>query len=77
MASALPVLASSLGAIPELVSTETGVLLPPGDVEAWAEALSQLRDSRYDQPLIARKAARFSLKAVGETLDLVYREALT
>ena len=39
MASGLPVLASADGSLPEVVG-DAGVLVPPGDVRAWREALA-------------------------------------
>lgn len=43
MASRLPVVATSIAGIPELVETgKTGLLVPPGDAEALAEAISSL-----------------------------------
>jgi glycosyltransferase involved in cell wall biosynthesis len=42
-AAAVPVLGSNHGGIAERVTDgESGVLVPPGDVEAWADALSDL-----------------------------------
>ena len=39
----MPVVASRNGGIPEsLLEGETGVLLPPGDVAAWADAIASL-----------------------------------
>jgi len=42
LSAGLPVVTSSLGAAPEILADGTGVLLPPGDVEALAEALRGL-----------------------------------
>ena len=42
MACGLPVLASANGGLPEIVvDRETGRLLPPGDVDAWAAAIAE------------------------------------
>jgi glycosyltransferase involved in cell wall biosynthesis len=47
MAARLPVVATAVGGVPELVEAgTTGVMVPPGDVEALAEAIADLaRDS--------------------------------
>jgi glycosyltransferase involved in cell wall biosynthesis len=42
MSHRLPVIATTAGAIPELVMAETGVLVAPGDIEALAGALAAL-----------------------------------
>jgi glycosyltransferase involved in cell wall biosynthesis len=42
IASGVPVVASAIGSIPELVG-DSGVIVPPGDVRALREALSRLR----------------------------------
>jgi len=42
MAAGLPVVASNVGGIPELVHEDTGVLVSPGDEAALAEALTTL-----------------------------------
>ena len=45
MAAGLPVVAARAGAVPEVVEDgETGLLVPPGDPEALAEALTRLLD---------------------------------
>lgn len=42
MAAGLPVVATEVGAIPDLVSADTGVLVAPDDVRALGEALAAL-----------------------------------
>ena len=80
MSAARPIVASRVATIPEVViQGETGLLVPPGDPLALADALSQLAD----QPARARQLGQagrerlrvhFSLeKMVGDT-ELLYRE---
>ncbi len=55
MAAGLPVVASSAGGIPEVVEDgETGLLVPPGDPAALAEAIRRILG---DPPLAARLGA--------------------
>jgi glycosyltransferase involved in cell wall biosynthesis len=76
-ASGLPVVATKTGGVPEMVSADTGALVPPGDADALADALGRTLDGlpEFDRAAIARAAeARYSLDAVGAALDAVYAE---
>jgi len=42
MASGLPVITTNITAIPEIVDTDSGILIPPNDVNALAEAIIHL-----------------------------------
>ncbi|MGN6756024.1 MAG: glycosyltransferase family 4 protein, partial [Thermomicrobiales bacterium] len=79
MACGTPVLASNCSSLPE-VTGAAGVLLPPDDAEAWADALRENSENRAKRDeLIAaslKQAAQFSwLRAAEQTLA-VYRRAL-
>lgn len=67
MASGLPVVASRLSGIPELVKDgETGLLAPPGDVDALAAKIHQLDDD----PALRRTLAMAGRAAVVRDFDL-------
>ena len=79
MACACPVLCSRTSSLPEVVG-DAGILLPYGDSDAWARALSKLMLSpavgaRWRERGPARAALFSWEKAARETLD-VYREAI-
>jgi glycosyltransferase involved in cell wall biosynthesis len=69
MAAGLPVVATAVGGVPELVADgESGLLVPPGEVRAFAAALANLaRDpGRRCKMAVAaqRRAAAFSVDAM-------------
>ena len=67
MVSLIPVVATSISGIPELVKNgDTGWLVPPENVEALAEALSQI----YRDPAEAHKRARSGRKWVLDEFEL-------
>lgn len=74
MASGLAVVATPVGAVPDIVrNEETGLLVPVGDVEALTAALTRLVE---DQPLRQRLGAA-ALRLHREKLDLApYAEAV-
>ncbi|TMJ01657.1 MAG: glycosyltransferase family 4 protein [Alphaproteobacteria bacterium] len=60
IAHGLPVIGTTAGAIPDTVSAEAGVLIPPDDVPALAAALRRLIENAEDRASLAagaRKAA--------------------
>jgi glycosyltransferase involved in cell wall biosynthesis len=82
MAAGLPVIASNVGGIPELVADGvSGVLVPPGDPAALAEAIEAL----LENPALAlelgaagrrRVVENFDLEAVREAHLALYRRML-
>lgn len=79
MATGIPVVATSVGAFPELVVTgQTGAIIAPGDVEAMAREVALLLDDEKElarQGVEARRhvAENFSLKAEADAINAVYR----
>ncbi len=82
MASGLPVIATNVGGMPEVLEEgRVGLLVPQGDPEAIARALARL----MDDPRLARAFARrgrsravgFGAGRMGHALMRVYREVLS
>jgi glycosyltransferase involved in cell wall biosynthesis len=82
MAMGQPVIASCIGGIPDVVADgETGLLVPPGNVQALQHAMQRLID---DPPLRAsmgaaakRRVARFRASAVTQQIEDVYQRLVT
>ncbi len=77
LASGLPVLASEAGAIPELISSNNG-LVCKNTVEAWTQGLlSLLGKNDYDPASIATQACeRFNEAHIGQAFTAVYNQAV-
>jgi glycosyltransferase involved in cell wall biosynthesis len=75
-AAGRPVLAADAGGAQETVLPgETGVLVPPGDVDAMAEALRYTDFNRFDPVRIAENAARFSAERFRSELQAAVERA--
>jgi glycosyltransferase involved in cell wall biosynthesis len=75
MASGLPVVATAVGGVPELVDESVGRLAPPGDPAALADNLARALDGidEYDRSAIAARATeRYGREAVLQKLLGVY-----
>ena len=80
MAAGVPVAASNVGGLAEMLTDgETALLVPPDDADALAVALSRLQsDSRLRQKLAQNAAAlveaRYTLQPMLDALTALYRE---
>jgi glycosyltransferase involved in cell wall biosynthesis len=76
LATGLPVVASDVGGIPEMVDAESGRLAPPGDAAGLRDAIEYGLNSLAgaSRKTIAAKAQRYGLEQVGTLLDRIYRD---
>jgi glycosyltransferase involved in cell wall biosynthesis len=77
MASGLPVVASAVGGVGEIVDAASGALVAPDDADALADAIAATaaRLATFDpQALHARAVARYGRAAVGDVWDGIYED---
>ncbi|GIV00417.1 MAG: glycosyl transferase [Actinomycetota bacterium] len=80
-ASGVPVVASRIGALPEVVEEGvTGLLAEPGDPASWAEAVGRLREDelslRLGEGAYRAWAERYTPERNLEMLEAIYAEAI-
>ena len=76
----LPVIASNAGGIPELVNSEIGILVNPGNEDELLAAMHQVVSGniQFDRKKIAEDAVgKFSYPVIGKQLDDIYRKMLS
>lgn len=79
MASGLPIIASNVGGIPEILNKENSILIPPKDINALASAIDYMLDhyQEYSSDKISQYAKeKFSYETVGLKLDKIYNRIL-
>lgn len=78
LACGRPVVATAVGAIPDLISgTEYGILCSPGDVDGLACALTQALVTKWDHEQIAAYGRQYTWKRMAAQTVKVYQEVLT
>jgi glycosyltransferase involved in cell wall biosynthesis len=76
MASGLPIIATDVGGIPELVNEKTGILVNPRDETELSEKLNFMMDNyrTYDKNNIRNEAVkRFSYETIGQQFLNIYK----
>jgi glycosyltransferase involved in cell wall biosynthesis len=83
MAAGLPVVATAVGGVPELVeSGQQGILVPPGDCAAFTDAMRTLLNDPEKRMAMAnaahaRATAAFNVERMAQGYESIYRAALT
>jgi len=81
-ASGLPVIASNVGGIPEVVEDgRTGILIPPGDVESLARAIRYSAENPWRLRDMGREARRkmerlFDAGRFGQAMVRLYERSM-
>lgn len=76
----LPVIASNVGGIPELVNTDNSILISPGNEAELVATMIKITSvpEKYDRKKIAETASgKFSYLAIGEQLNAIYQKILS
>jgi glycosyltransferase involved in cell wall biosynthesis len=77
MSCGLPVIASKVGAIPEIVaSEEVGILVEPNNSGALAEGIVRAINKKWDREKIRKYAENFSIGKTVEKIEEVYNKLL-
>lgn len=77
LVSGCPVISMNVNGIPELISSNNGILVQPGDVSGFSTAIEKLMNQPFDFHIIANEAnAHFSPEMVGERLQKIFMDAV-
>jgi len=78
LAKGLPIVASRVGGIPEMVSESCGILVTPGKDDELVQALDRMLDhyKEYDYALIREQGKPYSFSTVGKQLKDIYDSCL-
>jgi glycosyltransferase involved in cell wall biosynthesis len=72
----LPVIATQVGGIPEMINPNNGILVPPASIGRLADAIQDMirTYNKYNPSEISTKAkAKYSYAAVAEKLNVIYK----
>lgn len=82
MACRIPLISTNVGAIPEVVHhKKTGLLVPPGDHEAMADAIRKMLDHEKEANEMAKRGyqrflCKFDAKQISSELQKVYQQLI-
>lgn len=76
LVSGVPVIVSNVGALPELVNDDNGILCN-NTIDSWEKGIQQALQKNYDRKKISMESSiRFNKKKVGKLFTEMYREIL-
>lgn len=75
LATGTPVIASNVGAIPELLNNNNGILCE-NIVTDWVRALNEAKNKLWNHSSISKQSDRFSSTTVGSSLREIYTDCI-
>lgn len=74
LACGKPIVASRVGIVPQVITNESGIIVPPRDEEAFLQAISHMLDtySNYSPEAIRDSAKQYSYDEVAKQLQKLY-----
>ena len=79
LACGIPVVATNVGVVSDIVNKQNGLIVPPGDADALEQAILSMLDRcrDYDRNRIRNSVVdQFNNKIIGEQLFHLYKEVL-
>jgi glycosyltransferase involved in cell wall biosynthesis len=80
LACGIPVVATNVGVVSDVVNEKNGLIVPPGDADSMEKAVGKMLDNchDYDRDQIRKSVVdRFNNKVIGEQLFDLYKEVLS
>lgn len=78
LAKGVPVISTKVGGIPEMVDSQSGILVEPDNDKELSEAMEYMLDhlSEYNKETIQQKGAQYSFAYVGQALKAIYAQVI-
>lgn len=77
MACGLPVIATRVGGIPEVVTEDTGVLIPPKSTESLVKGIERMLTKNWDRNVIRRHIESFTWEENAQKTIKIYKNVLS
>ncbi len=78
IATGLPVVATDVGGVREIVNNDVGIIIPPGNVDFLVKAIDYMLDNHnnYKRRKISKYGNQFGYEVIGRKLYRIYRSLL-
>ena len=77
LASGTPVVATDVGAVPDILPPSVGRIVPPEQVDSLRDAVADILNNMWDAESVARESGVRNWNQVAEEVQMVFREVLS